>query len=53
MKKILSLLLLFVVLFATDVYCCTSAIFTGKATPDGRPLMWKHRDTGEENNIVS
>lgn len=52
MKKIISLLFLFSMLFATDVYCCTSAIFTGKATPDGRPLMWKHRDTGEENNKV-
>lgn len=39
-------------LFATDIYCCTSAIITGKATPDGRPLMWKHRDTGEDNNRV-
>jgi hypothetical protein len=29
---------------------CTSAIITGKATADGRPLMWKHRDTGTENN---
>ena len=28
----------------------TSAIITGKATPDGKPLMWKHRDTGQENN---
>ena len=52
MKKIISLLFLSAILFATDVYCCTSAIFTGKATPDGRPLMWKHRDTGEENNKV-
>ncbi len=33
-----------------DIVACTSAIITGKITPDGRPLMWKHRDTGEENN---
>lgn len=48
MKKIF---LLFTTLF---IYAysnaCTSAIFTGKATADGKPLMWKHRDTGEENN---
>jgi len=31
---------------------CTSAIIIGRATPDGRPLMWKHRDTGVENNRV-
>lgn len=34
-------------------YACTSAIFTGKATPDGRPLIWKHRDTGELNNRMA
>lgn len=33
-------------------FACTSAIFTGKATPDGRPLLWKHRDTGELNNRI-
>lgn len=38
------------VLLFTDAIACTSAIFTGKATADGRPLMWKNRDTGELNN---
>mgnify|MGYP002224951843 CR=1 FL=1 len=32
---------------------CTSIIITGKATPDGRPLMWKHRDTGAPYNHIS
>lgn len=31
---------------------CTSAIISGKLTPDGRPLLWKHRDTDELNNRV-
>lgn len=32
---------------------CTSAVISGKATPDGRPLLWKHRDTGDlENKLV-
>ncbi len=31
---------------------CTSIIISGKATPDGRPLMWKHRDTGAACNHV-
>ena len=31
---------------------CTSIIITGKATPDGRPLMWKHRDTGAPYNHI-
>ncbi len=52
MKKIIALLTIIAVLFATDIYCCTSAIFSGKATPNGKPLMWKHRDTGEPNNRV-
>ena len=52
MKKIIGLIGIFVILFTTDIYCCTSAIISGKATPDGRPLMWKHRDTGEDNNRV-
>jgi len=35
-----------------DGYACTSAIITGKITPDGRPLLWKNRDTGEDNNRI-
>ena len=40
------------VLMGFDAQACTSAIITGKATADGRPLMWKHRDTGEEQNRI-
>ena len=36
----------------TEILACTSAIVTGKVTPDGRPLLWKHRDTGEEQNRI-
>ena len=54
MKKIfsLSVLLLAGLLSVLPADACTSAIFTGKATPDGRPLLWKHRDTGELNNRI-
>lgn len=52
MKKIFLLAGIFTILFSSDLYCCTSAIISGKATKDGRPLMWKHRDTGEENNRI-
>lgn len=34
-------------------YPCTSAIVSGKLTRDGRPMMWKHRDTGTEHNFVA
>lgn len=40
------------ILLVVPSFACTSAIFTGKATPDGRPLLWKHRDTGELNNRI-
>jgi len=31
---------------------CTTAVVTGVATPDGYPLLWKNRDTGELSNKV-
>lgn len=31
---------------------CTSAIVAASATPDGRPLLWKHRDTSTIDNKV-
>ena len=32
---------------------CTSMIVSGAYTADGRPLMWKHRDTGATNNFLA
>ena len=53
MKKSLKIFLTALVLtITTSAYPCTSAIISGKLTPDGRPLLWKHRDTGEDNNRV-
>ena len=53
MKKICFLSLIVLALcWPVPTDACTSAIFTGKATPDGRPLLWKHRDTGELNNRI-
>lgn len=51
MKKILSLLL--VMAIAVPALACTSAVVSGKVTPDGRPLLWKHRDTGFMKNHVA
>lgn len=31
---------------------CTSAIVSGKYTANGRPILWKHRDTSDLNNKV-
>ena len=52
MKKFFIAAFAFAIMLSADVLACTSAIITGKATPDGRPLMWKHRDTGQENNKI-
>ena len=50
MKKfslVITLLLLFLVDFA-----CTTAVVSGKHTVDGRPLLWKNRETNELNNKI-
>ena len=53
MKRIFSLsILVLALLVPFDGNACTSGIFTGSSTPDGRPLLWKHRDTGELNNRI-
>ncbi|MDH4196628.1 MAG: hypothetical protein OEW05_04405 [Candidatus Aminicenantes bacterium] len=45
-------LFLFVILAAADLRPCTLAVCSGKATRDGRPLMWKNRDTSKVANKV-
>jgi len=52
MKKILLLIWLFVALDNVSVQACTSIIISGKATPDGRPIMWKNRDTDSYQNAI-
>lgn len=51
--KMKRILLVIALLCATlGAIACTSAIVSGKLTTNGRPLLWKHRDTGEPNNRV-
>ena len=52
MKKSI-LLFITVILCVASSWACTSFIISGKATPTGRPMMFKHRDTGELNNRIS
>jgi len=33
------------------VNACTTAVISGKATRDGRPLLWKNRDTLDASNL--
>lgn len=44
-----ALLLLF---FFSSGYACTTAVISGKATKDGRPMLWKNRDTWAINNKI-
>lgn len=50
MKRILFVLLALMGCIAADA--CTSAIVSGKFTRSGRPLLWKNRDTSDQNNRV-
>ncbi len=50
--KYITISLILIFISFNESIACTSAIFSGKVTPDGRPLLWKHRDTGEDNNRI-
>ena len=50
MKRLYILLAAIGMMIPVAVYACTSVIISGCASPDGRPLMWKHRDTGHLDN---
>ncbi|MFI3240899.1 MAG: hypothetical protein R3Y22_10040, partial [Bacteroidales bacterium] len=51
MKKINALILM-ILLAVPASMACTSAIVSGELTENGRPLLWKNRDTGELNNKI-
>lgn len=37
----------------SPVWACSSAVISGKITPDGRPLLWKNRETGHLRNHMA
>ena len=49
MKNLLSLLLILTV-SVWQSYACTTAVISGKHTKDGRPMIWKLRDTESFEN---
>ena len=49
-KAVVWLLLFLFVPFL--IFPCTTVIVSGQATPDGRPLFWKHRVLNSEQNII-
>ncbi|WP_233216261.1 peptidase C45 [Blastopirellula marina] len=34
----------------TKAFACTTAVISGRATIDGRPILWKNRDTRDTNH---
>ena len=45
-------LLLLLLIPQVKVDACTAVIISGKVRPDGRPLMYKHRDTSNPDNTI-
>jgi len=52
MKIIPGLTVMILVFSYLSSDACTSIIISGKNTPDGRPIMWKNRDTDTYQNAV-
>lgn len=50
LRHIFSALLIASAPIAADA--CTSAIISAKASENGRPIIWKHRDTSAKNNFL-
>lgn len=53
MKAIRTFVSAFFLCVCAIVFACTSAIVSGRLTVDGKPLLWKHRDTGTEHNFIA
>lgn len=51
MRKII-IALAFGLLPIVNAEACTSVIVSGKVTPDGRPYIFKNRDTGDTDNLT-
>jgi len=52
MKRVF-IIVLVAIMSITSSVACTTAVISGKHTKDGRPMLWKHRDTwAVENKIM-
>lgn len=52
MKKFIYTILYILLLGTVSAEACTSMIVSSRASASGRPLLWKHRDTGADNNFL-
>lgn len=53
MKKTILAVIAGLVVSVEVAMACTSAIVGASAAKNGRPLLWKHRDTGTEHNFIA
>lgn len=51
--KTIAISTILLILFTLNSFSCTTAVISGKYTVDGKPLLWKHRDTWAVNNVMS
>lgn len=51
-KTSILFLVFFSILILENSRSCTVAVISGKYTKDGRPLLWKNRDTWAVNNYI-
>jgi hypothetical protein len=49
-RRSILVIILFFSWYASEA--CTAIIISGKATPDGRPILWKNRDTDQLQNTI-
>jgi hypothetical protein len=52
MKLIIHFLIVLIVASTFHSFACTTTVISSKATADGRPLLFKHRDTNDVQNKV-
>ncbi len=54
MKKQLLILTIFLIYGSANIVdACTTFIISGRYTPDGKPVLYKHRDTGITDNALA
>lgn len=52
MKNTILITFILFAIVSGNLSACTTAVISGKYTKDGRPLLWKHRDTWAINNKI-
>ena len=50
MHRLILSLIIIISFSINNLFACTTAIISGKYTKDGRPILWKHRDSDYEQN---